>query len=232
MNILIKTLTLINFKGVKKLTVDFNFITNIYGANASGMITIFDAFTWMLFGKDSNDRKDFNVKPLDQIGITTDRTVKIDKGIIVTEIETTNIREKKGGFIKGSVGMDKLKSGAEILITDSAGFKISVMLDTLTDKLTAKAESTGEKTTSTTKYTTTEYKDGREEKEKSGSSEEDKQVATSQEHRQKKNVQVEKKKLEPNDFSFMLWWIGIGLATCLIIWYIRKKRIIVTVIQK
>lgn len=44
MNILIKTLTMINFKGVKNFTVDFNFITNVYGANASGKTTIFDAF--------------------------------------------------------------------------------------------------------------------------------------------------------------------------------------------
>ncbi|MGJ1321489.1 AAA family ATPase [Sphingobacterium faecium] len=92
MNILIKTLTLINFKGVKKLTVDFNFITNIYGANASGKTTIFDAFTWMLFGKDSNDRKDFNVKPLDQIGITTDRTENEVSAILEVDGQDIYIR--------------------------------------------------------------------------------------------------------------------------------------------
>ena len=74
MNILIKTLTMVNFKGVKNFTVDFKFITNIYGANASGKTTIFDAFTWLLFGKDSSDRKDFNVKPLDSKGDTKNRT--------------------------------------------------------------------------------------------------------------------------------------------------------------
>ena len=74
MNILIKTLKLVNFKGVKNLTVDFNFITNIYGANASGKTSIFDAFTWLLFAKDSTDRKDFNVKPLDSNGKVKDRT--------------------------------------------------------------------------------------------------------------------------------------------------------------
>ncbi|MBE8712563.1 AAA family ATPase [Sphingobacterium hungaricum] len=92
MNILIKTLTLINFKGVKNLTVDFNFITNIYGANASGKTTIFDAFTWMLFGKDSNDRKDFNVKPLNEVGSTKDRTENEVSAILEVNGEDIAIR--------------------------------------------------------------------------------------------------------------------------------------------
>jgi hypothetical protein len=28
-----------------------------------------DAFTWMLFGKDSSDRKDFEIKTLDQYNV-------------------------------------------------------------------------------------------------------------------------------------------------------------------
>lgn len=28
---------------------------------------------------------------------------------------------------------------------------------------------------------------------------------------------------EPKESSFIWWWIGIGLAACLVIWYIRRK---------
>lgn len=62
----LKSLELVNFKGIKKLKIDFKDQTNISGQNASGKTTIFDAFTWLLFGKDSTDRKDFEIKTLDQ----------------------------------------------------------------------------------------------------------------------------------------------------------------------
>lgn len=62
----IKSLTLLNFKGIRKLHIsDFGIETNIFGANASGKTTIFDSFTWLLFGKDSTDRQAFEVKTLD-----------------------------------------------------------------------------------------------------------------------------------------------------------------------
>lgn len=64
--ITVKQLTLLNFKGIRNLTVDFSEReTIISGRNGSGKSTIFDAFTWLLFGKDSHDRKDFNIKTLD-----------------------------------------------------------------------------------------------------------------------------------------------------------------------
>ena len=66
-SIVIRQITLLNFKGIRNLTVDFDTNeTNIFGANGSGKTTVFDAFTWLLFGKDSTDRKDFNIKTLDE----------------------------------------------------------------------------------------------------------------------------------------------------------------------
>lgn len=59
-------LKLKNFKGIKDLTIDFKGeSTNIFGANATGKTTVFDAFKWVLFDKDSTDRKNFNIKTLD-----------------------------------------------------------------------------------------------------------------------------------------------------------------------
>lgn len=68
-SIIIKQMHLVNFKGVRDLTIDFNrTVTNIYGRNGAGKTTLFDAFTWLLFGKDSQDRKAFDLKTLDEDG--------------------------------------------------------------------------------------------------------------------------------------------------------------------
>ncbi|HBB28480.1 MAG TPA: recombinase RecF [Clostridiales bacterium] len=68
MKIQLKTMDLQNFKGIKKLHIDFSHNTDIYGANATGKTTLFDAFTWLLFDKDSSNKKDFNIKTLDKSG--------------------------------------------------------------------------------------------------------------------------------------------------------------------
>lgn len=66
MEIKLYNLKLKNFKGIKDLEINFNCQnTNIYGKNATGKTTVFDAFKWLFFDKDSNDRKDFNIKTLD-----------------------------------------------------------------------------------------------------------------------------------------------------------------------
>lgn len=65
----INKLTLKNFKGIKSLTIDASSQNvNIYGDNATGKTTIFDAFLWLLFGKDSRNSTDFNIKTLDENG--------------------------------------------------------------------------------------------------------------------------------------------------------------------
>lgn len=72
--IIILRLTLLNFKGIRSLTVDFDeHETNIYGANAAGKTTVFDAFRWVLFGKDCQDRKDFNIKTIGADGKPIER---------------------------------------------------------------------------------------------------------------------------------------------------------------
>ena len=65
MRINILNMNLRNFKGVRNLNIEFGQITNITGDNATGKTTLFDAFTWLLFGKNSEDAKDFNIKTLD-----------------------------------------------------------------------------------------------------------------------------------------------------------------------
>jgi DNA repair exonuclease SbcCD ATPase subunit len=63
-----KSVKIENFKGCKSLTVDFTDKTLICGQNASGKTTVLDAVTWLLFGKDSQDREKFEIRPLDSDG--------------------------------------------------------------------------------------------------------------------------------------------------------------------
>lgn len=57
-----------NFKGCADRTIDFSDTTVIKGANATGKTTVFDAFTWLLFGKDSLGSAKFDIRPLDADG--------------------------------------------------------------------------------------------------------------------------------------------------------------------
>lgn len=62
-------LTLKNFKGIKDFTLETNGKNvNVFGDNSTGKTTIFDAFTWLLYDKDSKNKKDFEVKTLDGSG--------------------------------------------------------------------------------------------------------------------------------------------------------------------
>lgn len=67
---ILKTLVLQNFKGIENLSIDFKNDTQILGANGSGKTTIFDAYSWLLWDKDSNSRKDFDIKPFAENGET------------------------------------------------------------------------------------------------------------------------------------------------------------------
>lgn len=58
-------LELLNFKGLKAFTINFNGDVIIRGDNATGKTTVFDSVCWLLFGKDSLDRADFEIKTLD-----------------------------------------------------------------------------------------------------------------------------------------------------------------------
>ncbi|WP_308748468.1 ATP-binding protein [uncultured Anaerococcus sp.] len=66
MHVTLKKLTLSNFKGIKEKEIDFTEKTNISGDNATGKSTIFDAYSWLLWGKDSFNRKDYEIKPYDE----------------------------------------------------------------------------------------------------------------------------------------------------------------------
>lgn len=58
-------LELLNFKWLKSFAINLNGDVVIRGDNATGKTTVFDSVCWLLFGKDSLDRADFEIKTLD-----------------------------------------------------------------------------------------------------------------------------------------------------------------------
>lgn len=93
MQIKIKTLKLENFKGIKNLTIDFKDTTNIYGDNAVGKTTIFDAYSWLLWDKDSLNRKDFAIKPYDKNGEEVHNLESIVEGDFVFDDTDLNLKK-------------------------------------------------------------------------------------------------------------------------------------------
>ncbi|MFZ5815356.1 MAG: hypothetical protein ACOY93_08630 [Bacillota bacterium] len=62
-------LRLRNFKGLREFGLDaLGENLAVYGDNATGKTTLADAFMWLLFDKDSANRKDFGIKTLDRHG--------------------------------------------------------------------------------------------------------------------------------------------------------------------
>jgi chromosome segregation ATPase len=80
----LESISLVNFRGHKELTVKLEQETIISGKNATGKSTVFDSFVWMLFGKDQFDRKDYEIIPtiqgkrLDRVDSEVSAIINID----------------------------------------------------------------------------------------------------------------------------------------------------------
>ena len=105
MKAVIKQIVLQNFKGCKNATYTFDGKNvTVCGANGSGKTTIFDAFTWLLFGKDSLDNAKFEIRPLDKDGkqidnveICVSATLEIDgKEVELKKTNRQNWVKKRG----------------------------------------------------------------------------------------------------------------------------------------
>lgn len=104
MRIKLKAMCLENFKGIRELDVKFSDQTEIMGANATGKTTVFDAFTWLLFNKNSAGEEKFNVRPLDKDGNRIDNIeIKVvavldvdDKKVELSKVQKQNWVKKRG----------------------------------------------------------------------------------------------------------------------------------------
>lgn len=104
MKMILKSLHIENFKGIKSLDVNFSEKTKIKGQNAAGKTTIFDAFTWLLFNKNSAGEEKFNVRPLDKDGNRVDNVeIKVvavldvdGKEVELSKVQKQNWVKKRG----------------------------------------------------------------------------------------------------------------------------------------
>ena len=104
MRMILKSLHMENFKGIKSLDVNFSNKTSIKGKNAVGKTTIFDAFTWLLFNKNSAGEEKFNVRPLDKDGHRIDNVeikvagvIEVDgKEVELSKVQKQNWVKKRG----------------------------------------------------------------------------------------------------------------------------------------
>ena len=106
MKITLDKITLKNFKGIKELSIDLNGRNaDISGKNASGKSTIIDSFMWLLFDKDSQDKKDFNIKFIDESGEVIhglEHSVTCTLSIDGTSLELQKVYYEKWTKQKGS----------------------------------------------------------------------------------------------------------------------------------
>ena len=69
MDIRLNRLNVKNFQGIKSFELVIGGKNaSILADNAKGKTTIYNAFTWLISGKDSFNRSDFGIKPLDEEG--------------------------------------------------------------------------------------------------------------------------------------------------------------------
>lgn len=95
-NITLNRLTMENFKCHRYLNLVFNGgCASIYGDNAAGKTSVYDALTWLLFGKDSkgNGEKNIDIKPLNAAGEVADHSaITSVEAEFVTDGESVTFR--------------------------------------------------------------------------------------------------------------------------------------------
>ena len=92
----INKLILENFKCHRNLELDFGGQNvAIYGDNAAGKTSVYDALTWLLFGKDSagNGEKNIEVMPLDAAGVVADHeAITAVEAVLAVDGEAVTLR--------------------------------------------------------------------------------------------------------------------------------------------
>lgn len=91
--IVLERLTLRNFKGIREFVLDAQGAdVNVYGDNAAGKTTLYDAWLWLLFGKDSQNRADFEIKTLRPDGTPIHNLDHEIEGVLLIDGRRTALR--------------------------------------------------------------------------------------------------------------------------------------------
>jgi DNA repair exonuclease SbcCD ATPase subunit len=122
MKVLIKKMKFVNFKKFTQFEIEFDDqLTNIYGANASGKTSILDGFNWLLFGKNSESKSDFNFKPLDnEMNVIPRLETEVEAVIVINgnEFSLKRINREKWTKKRNSVKEEFTGNTEEFFIND------------------------------------------------------------------------------------------------------------------
>lgn len=99
MKLIIKTLSLLNFKGLRDYTLNpTEHVTNIHATNGKGKSTICDAWLWLWTGKDSKGRADYEIKTLDENNEAIhhlEHTVKVEMDVDYSKYDVSRTYKEK-----------------------------------------------------------------------------------------------------------------------------------------
>ena len=117
MEIKIMEMRITAFKGIRNLTVSLEGQSaDIYGRNGTGKTSLYDAYLWLLFGKDSKGVSKFDVKPLDENGrpkTGTDTEVEAMLDVDGKPVKLRRVLHEKWKVTPGSA--DPIYAGDETL---------------------------------------------------------------------------------------------------------------------
>jgi predicted ATP-dependent endonuclease of OLD family len=74
----VKKLKINNFKGISNFEIDLEKENEIRGENATGKTTVFDAYLWVLRGKNSEMASEFSVQPIGNEDSLTEVEIEIE----------------------------------------------------------------------------------------------------------------------------------------------------------
>lgn len=105
MRIELISLKLENFKGVKAFEVRPDGLNGVIsGRNGTGKTSVYDAFLWLLFGKNSEGAKSFEVRPLDENNERiNDLTVLVEATLSFDGIQHVFRKTEEGDYVKGQL---------------------------------------------------------------------------------------------------------------------------------
>lgn len=136
--ITLRSLTLRNFKKIESLTINFKEQTFIHGKNGVGKTTIADAYSWLLYGKNTSDQTDFNVKTLDEFNKPIHKLEHEVQGIFIIDEKEVKLSrvllekwtKKKGADVEEMTGHET-KYFIDDVPTSATDFKkfVSELLD-------------------------------------------------------------------------------------------------------
>ena len=112
--IFLKRISLLNFKGIKNMSFDFeDRETTIAGANATGKTSFYDAFIWCLFGKDHLGRSDFQLKTIKD-GMTVPKaSCEVELILLINLAETRLKRIYSENWVRPKGGTEEVFKGNE-----------------------------------------------------------------------------------------------------------------------